>query len=118
MTLTVHAATGYGGGAYSENYFAPNGVFRTGAGRSRMVATITRSQMIGDDLVLTFNRPLWTDKIAGGGQTATLIPSCGGQYEADCHLKFGDNRANFQGDPFMPDYIEQATPGSAMKTKK
>ena len=66
---------------------------------------------------MTLNRPLWADKIAGGGQSATLIPSCQGQYEADCHLKFGDNRANFQGDPFMPDYIEQSQPAAPAAKK-
>ena len=118
LTLTLHDVTGYGGDAYAENYFAPNGVLRTGTGRNKMVATITRSVMDGDDLVVTLSRPLWADKISGAGQTVTLIPSCEGQYEADCNVKFGDNRANFRGDPFMPDYLEQSSAAAGMKTKK
>ncbi len=116
QTLTIHSVSGFGGTSYADNWFAPNGVLRTGTGRGKMVATITRSVMDGSDLVVTLNRPLWADKIAGGGQTVTLIPSCEGQYDADCGTKFS-NQPNFQGDPFMPDYIEQTSPATA-KTKK
>lgn len=118
-TLTIHSPAGFGDGGtgtYADHWFAPNGILRTGTGRAKMVATITASAMDDTDLVVTLNRPLWADKIDSGGQTATLIPSCEGQYEADCGTKF-DNQDNFRGDPYMPDYLEQSAP-AAPKVKK
>lgn len=120
FTLTIHTPAGWGdggAGTYAANWFGPNGILRTGAGRSKMVATIVSSAMSGAALAVKLNRPLFADKIAGGGQAVTLLPGCGGQYDADCGTKFS-NQDNFRGFEFMPDYIEQTAPGSAPKGKK
>lgn len=105
-TLTVRDVSGWGGDAYAANWFA-GGLLRTGTGRLRIIVTILASEMSGDDLVLKLARPLWPDMLSGGaGQSVQLLPGCGRQYETDCVAKY-DNGVNFQGEPFMPDYIEQ-----------
>jgi hypothetical protein len=106
MTITVHGATGFGGTAYADGWFAPNGILRTGADRNRQVASIVQSVMSGADLIVKLSRPLWADKIAGGGQAVDLVPSCTGRYEADCATKYS-NQPNFRGFPFKPEYLEQ-----------
>ena len=120
FTVTVHSVSGWGDGGtgtYDENWFGPNGIFRTGTGRSKMTATIVSSEMDGADLVIKLKRPIFADMLAGGGQAATLIPGCGGQRATDCVTKF-NNLENYRGFDFMPDYIEQSAPGAAPKAKK
>ena len=117
FTLTVRSPAGWGGPAWAENFFGPNGVLRTGTGRATQVATILRSAMDGSDLVVTLNRPLWAALIAGGGQAVQLLPGCGGQFAADCGDKFS-NQPNFRGFPHMPDYLEQTATGGIPKAKK
>lgn len=117
LTLTSPAGWGDGGtGTFAANWFGPNGIMRTGTGRTRQVATIVSSEMDGAALVVRVNRPIFADLVAGGGQSVTLIPGCGGQFDADCGTKF-DNQQNFRGFPFMPEYIEQSAP-SMPKAKK
>jgi len=117
MTLTVHTVTGFGGTSYAANWFGPNGILRTGTGRNTQVVTILSSVMSGGNLVVKLNRPIFASMIAGGGQTVQLVPGCGQQYETDCGDKY-DNKANFRGFPFMPDYIEQNSPNMPTKVKK
>jgi hypothetical protein len=117
FTLTVRSPAGWGGTAWPANFFGPNGVLRTGTGRNKMVATILSSETTGGNIVVKLNRPLWADLIAGGGQTVQLVPGCGGQFLTDCIGKY-NNRPNFRGFPFMPDYIDQTTSTSAPKAKK
>ena len=117
FTLTVPNATGWGGPAYPANFFGPNGVLRTGSGRTRQIATILTSALNGGDLVLTLNRPLWSDLIDANGQAVQLLPGCGGQYKTDCTEKF-NNAAHFRGFPFMPTYIDQTNTGGVPKPKK
>ncbi len=117
LTLTVPALSGGTGGPYADGLFAPSGILRTGEGRSRQVVTIVASVMSGGGVVLTLQRPLWRDLIASGGQAAQLVPGCGGQYVADCTNKFA-NADNFRGEPFIPDYIEQAGVAASAAQKK
>lgn len=117
FTLTVTSPTGWGGTAWPANFFGPNGVLRTGTGRTKQVATILSSTMSGADLVIKVNRPLWSELIDVAGQSVQLLPGCGGQYETDCGTKFSNQRA-FRGFPFMPDYIDQTSSGGAPKAKK
>ena len=117
FTLTVRSPTGWGGTAWPANFFGPNGVLRTSSGRTTQIATILSSTTVGSDVVIKVNRPLWAEMIAAPGQTAILLPGCGGQYAADCGTKFA-NQANFRGFHFMPDYIEQSSSGGAPKAKK
>ncbi len=116
FTLTVRSPSGWGGSPWSDNFFGPNGVLRTGSGRTSIVATILSSAMAGSDLVLKLNRPLWPDLIAPG-QSVQLLPGCDGQYATACGAKFS-NQAQFRGFPFMPDYIEQSSTVSTPKPKK
>jgi hypothetical protein len=53
----------------------------------------------------------------GTGQVVTILPGCGRQYARDCGTKFA-NQANFRGEPFMPDFIEQRDPGAPKTPKK
>ncbi|MCX6953829.1 MAG: DUF2163 domain-containing protein [Verrucomicrobia bacterium] len=117
FTLTVRSPVGWGGATWPANFFGPNGVLRTGTGRSTQVATILSNAMSGGNIVLKVNRPLWSDLITPGGQTAQLLPGCGGQYGSDCGTKFA-NQAAFRGFPFMPDYIDQTATSSVPKAKK
>jgi hypothetical protein len=120
FTVVVHGASGWGDhgtGTYDDNWFGPNGIFRTGSGRSTQNTMILASTMADGDLVLTLNRPIFADMIAGGGQAVQLVPGCGGQYDTDCTTKF-NNADNFRGFPFMPDYIEQTAPNASPKPKK
>lgn len=112
--LIVHGAAGWGGPAYAPNWFA-SGILRTGSGRNAIRATIISSAMQGSDLRLTFRRPLWSDMIAAGAQTAQLVPGCMRRYLADCIGKFS-NPDNFRGEPFMPGYLETVT--AAVKAGK
>ncbi len=116
VTITVHGATGWGGPAYPDNWFA-NGQITTGTGRATMVATIMTSTTSGGNLVLTLQRELWADLIGAGSQSCELEPGCGGQYQGDCIDKFG-NGDNFCGYPFAPDYLEQRDPGATPTPKK
>lgn len=120
FTITVHTPAGWGDGGtgtFAANWFGPNGIFRTGAGRNKQVATIVSSAMAGADLAVKLNRPIFADLVAGGGQAVVLVPGCGGQYDLDCGTKY-DNQANFRGVPFMPDYLEQSAPNATPKAKK
>lgn len=110
LTLTVHGVTGWGGTSYAENWFA-HGILRTGTGRARVVVTILASVMDAGNLVVKLARPIFPDLLAGGGQTITLLPGCGRQYQTDCIGKFS-NGPNFRGEPFMPEYLEQTSPNS------
>ena len=121
FTVTVHSPAGWGDGGtgtFAENWFGPNGILRTGTGRSTQVATIVSSAMSGSDLVVQLNRPIFADMVDGGGQSVQLVPGCSGQYDADCGAAKFDNQDNFRGFPFMPDYIEQSSPNGAPKVKK
>jgi hypothetical protein len=117
FTLTVTSPAGWGGGPWADNFFGPNGVLRTGTGRTTQIATILSSTTSSGNLVLKVNRPLWSELIDVAGQSVQLLPGCGGQYDTDCGTKFS-NQAVFRGFPFMPDYIDQTSSGGAPKAKK
>jgi hypothetical protein len=116
MTLTVHSVTGFGGPTYAAEWFA-HGIVKTGTGRNTQEATIMSSALVSGNVVLELARPLWADLIADAGQSVTLLPGCGLQYEADCGTKF-DNQDNFRGNPFIPDYLESVDPGQPKTPKK
>ncbi len=124
-TVTLEDAAGWGGSTYDEGWFA-GGMLRTGSGRpgsgvGKQIVTIMTSEMDGTDLVLTLQRPLWPDMIAGGGQAVQLLPGCDRQ-ASTCQDKF-DNFApatagrGFRGMPYIPDYLEEVAT-SAPKPKK
>ncbi|MES2692793.1 MAG: phage BR0599 family protein [Verrucomicrobiota bacterium] len=120
-TLTIHDVSGWGGSAYVDNWFA-QGLLRTdaGRGRKRVVTTILSSRLESGNLVVQLARRLYGDLLegdAGAPIEVQLIPGCGRQYETDCGAKF-NNRTNFQGFPYVPDHIEQASPGAPKVPKK
>ncbi|MBL9187936.1 MAG: phage BR0599 family protein [Opitutaceae bacterium] len=121
LTLTVPSVTGWGGPSYADNWFA-GGLLRTGTGRATMIVTIMTSELSGSDLVLTLKRPLWADKIAGGGQSVTLLPGCDRQ-AGTCQTKFSNFAPTaagkgFRGLPYIPDYLETRDAGSPQKQGK
>lgn len=112
-TVTLTGADGWGGPAYEAQWFGA-GLLRTGERRSRMIVTIGASEMSGDALVLTLNRPLWPDLISEDGQVVELLPGCYRRYEIDCGNKFA-NQHNFRACPYVPDYLETPTATAAKK---
>ncbi len=121
LTLTVPSPSGWGGPSFPANWFA-GGVLRTGTGRGTMIVTIMTSALSGSDLVLTLRRPLWADKIAGGGQGVQLLPGCDRQ-ASTCQDKFANFAPTtagkgFRGMPYIPEYLETRDAGSPPAKKK
>lgn len=121
LTLTVPSPSGWGGPSFPPNWFA-GGVLRTGTGRGTMIVTIMTSAMSGSNLVLTLRRPLWADKIAGGGQGVQLLPGCDRQ-AGTCTAKFNNFAPTaagkgFRGMPYIPEYLETRDAGSPPAKKK
>lgn len=97
-----------GEGEYPQNLFL-GGLLTTGSGRQKMVRQIVSSSSGAGPgwVTLNLSKPLWSDYIAPGGQSVTVLPGCDGEFST-CNGRFG-NTARFGGFPFIPDYIEQRT---------
>lgn len=101
-----------GGGDKAADWFA-YGYALIGAGDTRELRSILRSEPIVGGTRLTLHRPLFAHGVTAA---VDFFPGCDGQYEGGC-AKFA-NQDVYGGFPWKPEYIESVETGFKTKTGK